>query len=127
MLCVWVCFAVAMWNDFANDLDKLDRMLEYLNNPDDSAPGQFIILIVTLGLSVLSNYNTQQHELESRPRSTAQVCTKHLTVESYMVLLVFHHPLSLSFQTQSLFSANCSLSFPSSYLSTLTKRRCAAE
>jgi len=37
-----------MWNDLANDLDELDRMVEDLNarvfnNPDKPVPGQFII------------------------------------------------------------------------------------
>jgi len=37
-----------MWNDLANDMDELDRMLEDLNarvsiNPDEPVPGQFII------------------------------------------------------------------------------------
>ena len=66
---------------------------------------------------------TQRHELESRPlewrsagtglcscrvRGVDGSCTKHLTVESYMVIyastatliiIVFDHLLSLSFQT----------------------------
>jgi len=47
-LCVWVCFAVAMWTDLANDLDELDRLAEDLNarvsnNLDEPVPGQFII------------------------------------------------------------------------------------
>jgi len=75
-----VCLGVFCSRNVERLGKRLDRMLEDLNNPDDSAPGQFIILIVTLCLSVLSNHNNQQHELESRPRSTAQVCTKHLTV-----------------------------------------------
>jgi len=59
-VCVWVCFAVAMWNDLANDLDKLDKMLEDLNNPEYPAPGQFIVEFIIFTVSVCSIESARQ-------------------------------------------------------------------